>query len=57
MRQLMLLGVVLLVTSAAAAQTGPVPTPQQQADAFFKQYVAGVKAGNSPEERGELADP
>ena len=53
----MLLGVMLLVATAAAAQIGSVPTPQQQADAFFKQYVAGVKAGISPEERGEFSDP
>ena len=57
MRQLLLLGLVLLVATAAAAQTGFVPTPQQQADAFFTQYVAGVKAGNSPDERGEFSDP
>src|SRR6266550_3797151 len=57
MRQLILLGFVFLAATAAAAQTGPVQTPQQLADAFFKQYVASVKAGNSADERGEFSDP
>ena len=57
MRQLLLLGLLFVVATAAAAQTARVPTPQQQADAFFKQYVASVKAGTSPDERGEFSDP